>query len=80
VILEALACGVPVVARDIPEFHDIFGDHILYFSDREEAEQLIRDEQSLKTSAAGAREFTRMFDIRNVAERHIDLYKSLVEP
>ena len=79
VILEALACGVPVVARDIPEFHDIFGDSILYFSDREEAGDLVRDENALKKVAAGGREFTRAFDIRNVAQQHIDLYKSLVE-
>jgi glycosyltransferase involved in cell wall biosynthesis len=80
VVLEALACGLPVVARNIPEFHDIFGDRILYFSDNNEAEMMINNESSLRRVAAGAREFTRMFDIRTIAQQHVDLYRSLVEP
>ncbi len=80
VILEALACGLPVVARDIPEFHDIFGDKILYFADIGEAATLINDRPALQRIAAGARDYTRLFDIRNVAKQHIDLYHSLVEP
>jgi 1,2-diacylglycerol-3-alpha-glucose alpha-1,2-galactosyltransferase len=79
VILEALACEIPVVARDIPEFHDIFGDNILYFSNNEEAKTIIEDERELRRTAAGAREFTKGFDIREIAQKHIDLYWSLVE-
>lgn len=28
--MEALAAGVPVVARDLPVFHDVFGEAVLY--------------------------------------------------
>ena len=48
VILEALACGVPVVARDIPEFHEIFGNNILYFSDRAGAGELDQGREGVK--------------------------------
>ena len=37
VILEALASGLPVIARSIPEFREIFGPSVLYFSTVEEA-------------------------------------------
>ena len=80
VILEALACGLPVVARDIPEFHDIFSDKVLYFADHDEAFALLDDRPALQRIATGARDFTRVFDIRTVAQQHVDLYQSLVEP
>ncbi len=79
VILEALACGLPVVARDIPEFRDIFDDHILYFSDRDESLRLLEDGEHLRRSAVGARPFTRDFDIETTAARHLALYRELVE-
>ena len=58
VILEALSCGLPVIARDIPEFRDIFGTSILYFSSREEAEVLLDDRPLLSRFGSGARPFS----------------------
>ncbi len=79
VILEALSCGLPVVARDIPEFQSIFDDHILYFHDIPDAIATIRDHGARKRCAAGAREYTKEFDIRDIANRHLELYRNLVE-
>ena len=79
VILEALSCGLPVIARDIPEFHDIFEDHILFFQTREEISAFLQDRHRLSSCASGARAFTRHFDIRDVAERHLALYRELMD-
>ena len=80
VILEALSCGLPVVARDIPEFREIFGDTILFFQSRDEAAALIDDRPLLSRYAAGARDYTAAYDIRDVARQHLDLYRELVGP
>lgn len=77
VILEALASGLPVVARSIPEFREIFGPSVLYFSTVDEASRLIGDEQRLAACRAGARESTVPFDIREIAARHAAVYRSL---
>jgi len=78
VILEALSCGLPVIAREIPEFRDIYGDSILYFSERSEVPALLEDERSLGRCARGAREFSARFDIRDIAEKHVRLYRELI--
>jgi len=79
VIMEALSCSLPVIARDISEFHDIFGENILYFRSREDAASLIDDSGRLASCAAGARAFTEKFDIRDIAQRHLALYRELVD-
>jgi len=79
VILEALSCGLPVIARDIPEFREIFDDHILFFRERDEAAGQLEDEDLLKEYARNSREYSAGFDIRDVALRHLDLYKELIE-
>jgi glycosyltransferase involved in cell wall biosynthesis len=79
VILEALSCRLPVIARDIPEFRDIFGSSILYFSNIGDAARLLREEKELSRVASGARDSTAQFDIRRTARAHFDLYRSLVE-
>jgi 1,2-diacylglycerol-3-alpha-glucose alpha-1,2-galactosyltransferase len=79
VILEALACGLPVIARDIPEFRDIFGNTILYFDSRDTAAEIIGDRPLLSRYASAARSSTEPFDICDIAKRHYDLYLSLVE-
>lgn len=79
VILEALSCGLPVIARDISEFRDIFGDNILYFSDRMGASDCIGDPDLQEKNARDAREFSARFDIRDSAARHLELYREIVE-
>jgi hypothetical protein len=68
-----------VIARDIPEFRDIFADNILYFSSREESVPILSDEGLLKRAATAARPFTEDFDIADIAQRHLALYRSLME-
>ncbi len=79
VLLEALATGVPVVARDIPEFREVFGDASLLFSDIYEAEGFMRDENALRRLRGISRPFTERFDINRIAEEHMNTYKRLAE-
>ena len=79
VLLEALSTGVPIVARDIPEFREVFGEASLLFSDVNEAESLLRDEEELRRVKAISRKFTEPFDIRRIAEEHIRAYQRLTE-
>jgi glycosyltransferase involved in cell wall biosynthesis len=79
VILEALATGLPVVARRIPEFTGNFRDTALYFGDIEEAGTLLEDRALLGRHAALSRPFTDEYDIRKVAELHVDLYRKLAD-
>ena len=77
VILEALASGLPVIARGIPEFREIFGPSVLYFSDLAGASALLMDDGAIDRCRAGARDATVPFDIRDIAARHAALYRSL---
>lgn len=78
VILEALSSGLPVIARDIPEFHDIFGDNILYFQENPDVATHLKSAETLRRMGAQARSFTEPFDIRVIARKHQDLYQSLI--
>jgi len=78
VILEALSCGLPVIARDIPEFREIFGNAILYFGTREEATACLEDRPLLSGFASGARPYSAGYDIRDTAKQHLDLYRELI--
>ena len=78
VILEAMSCGLPVVARDIPEFREIFGDAVHFFKDLDEVSRIIADKDALWKSSIAARSYTKQFDIRCTAIKHCDLYRRLI--
>ncbi len=77
VILEALSCGLPVVARNIFEFREIFGDDILYFDTNEDALDALNNTRVCAALASRSREASARFDICDVAARHLALYREL---
>lgn len=79
VIVEALSSGLPVIARDIFEFREIFKDSVLFFSTPEEAEGLLTNDSLLGALAPNARSSTEMYDIRLIARRHQQIYQELIE-
>ena len=79
VIVEALSAGLPVIARDIFEFREIFGDSVLFFGDLDEARALVNDDAALHRCAARARKSTENYDITLIAQRHQQLYRELIE-
>jgi 1,2-diacylglycerol-3-alpha-glucose alpha-1,2-galactosyltransferase len=79
VVLEALACGLPVVARDIPEFREIFNESVHFFGDIDVVSSILTDYDSLQHSSETARAFTEQFDIKRIASMHCDLYRRLID-
>jgi glycosyltransferase involved in cell wall biosynthesis len=77
VILEALASGLPVAARGIPELREIFGDAVAFFDDLDQARELVLSRDRLRLSGEKARRFTEGYDIRLIAEAHARLYRRL---
>jgi len=78
-VLEAQACGLPVIARSIPEFHEIYGDSIRYFSTVGDAGRELEDEKTLRITATRSREASARYDICDVCQEHIRLYKEIHE-
>jgi glycosyltransferase involved in cell wall biosynthesis len=79
VVLEALACGLPVVARNLTEFKEIFGLSISLFCNIEEACNAISDEKALSILQSSARDATSSYDIIDVAKQTTELYAELLE-
>ena len=77
VILEALASGLPVAARGIPELREIFGDAVAFFDDLDQARELVLSRDRLRLSGEKARRFTEQYDIHLIAEAHARLYRRL---
>ncbi len=78
VALEGLASGLPVITRDLPEFREVFSGICGFFSNNEEAESLIRDEELWRRAASSSRGSVEQFDIHRVATMHVDLYERLL--
>jgi glycosyltransferase involved in cell wall biosynthesis len=76
VMLEALSMGLPMIARDVEEYHEAFDDNLLYFSSIDDINNSMfkkekLDEYSKKTS------IIKKYNIDKVAQEHIKLYEQL---
>jgi glycosyltransferase involved in cell wall biosynthesis len=78
-VLEAQACGLPVIARNIPEFHEVYGDTVQYFSTIEDASRELLDDNALHRNAAQSREASARYDIVDVCTEHTRLYREILE-
>jgi glycosyltransferase involved in cell wall biosynthesis len=80
--VEAMAAGVPVIASNIPIFHEIYQDAVQYF-DPYSWESFISAVQKLeKTSRSqlihSAREVVAQYDWQKMAEQTLDTYLELL--
>jgi len=77
-VLEAQSCGLPVIARNIPEFQEVYEDSVRYFKNAQEAHTELHDGTSLRKCANQARDYSAKYDIKQACIDHLSLYKKLV--
>ena len=80
-VAEAMACGTPVIASDIPSLHEVAGDAALYFDPRSTAslvEAMIQVDGMRGELAAKGRERASLFTWRRCAELTRQVYRSVV--
>lgn len=78
VVLEALSSGLPVVARDLPEFREVFSGITDFFKTTDEAAFVISEQEKWRRDAAAARASVEQFNIHTVAKLHTELYSELI--
>ncbi len=81
-LVEAMACGTPVAASDIPVFREVCGDAALFFDPDDEvalADSLRRSlDPSIRAALSRAgRDRAASFSWDQAADRWVDVYRSL---
>ena len=81
-LLEAMACGTPVIASDIPVFREVARDAAVYFDPHDDealAETMMRvlDESTRRDLVEAGRRRVRDFSWNEAARRLVDVYRSL---
>lgn len=79
--MEALAAGVPVVARELPVFREVFGDSVDYaVTHSEMAAAMDRALRPDPRRAARGRRLAAHFDWERAASAHLDFYRRHRQP
>ncbi|CAN5493609.1 MSMEG_0565 family glycosyltransferase [soil metagenome] len=72
--LEALAAGVPVVARDLPVLREVFGDALAYATDPASIAGRLDGVLASPPAPSIGRALARTFTWENAARAHLDFY------
>ena len=76
VMLEALSMGLPMIARDIEEFHEAFNENLLYFKSIDDIRDSFFDKKTLE-SYRKKTVFVEKYAIDKIAQEHIKLYEKI---
>lgn len=75
--MEALAAGVPVVARDLPVLREVLGDTVAYASDVSGIADALASVIRSPPSPAAGRELASTYTWERAARAHLDFYRQL---
>ena len=78
VMLEALSMGLPLIARDVEEFREAFGDNLLYFQNLTELNEEKFDKKSLETYRKKS-DVVMNYTIEKMAKDHTKLYEKIID-
>lgn len=84
-LIEAMACGCPVVCSDIPPFREIGGEAVLRFAPSDAAgmagaiRRLAGDEEFRGRQVEAGLEHAACFSWEKCAREHLDLYREIAE-
>jgi len=77
VMLESLSMKLPMIARDIEEFREAFGDNLIYFNDAKTIDKKTFNKDLLKEYSEKTKDAVKNFDIDNISNKHISLYREI---
>lgn len=70
--LEALSVGCPLIVSDIPVFHEILGDHAMYFDPKDPGDLATKLMDGIKI--IDQRDFLRKYSWRKMTEQTLSVY------
>jgi 1,2-diacylglycerol-3-alpha-glucose alpha-1,2-galactosyltransferase len=81
-VLEAAGVGLPIVARDIPEYNDTFEDDIIRGTDQSFVsllQQLVTDQAFYDEGVRKARTIATRFDSQAGGQRLVEAYRNVLQ-
>jgi glycosyltransferase-like protein len=78
--MEALAAGVPVVARDLPVLREVYGDTVVFAADARGIAAALRRQLSAPLPPGPGRALAAGYTWERAATAHVAVYRELLRP